>query len=106
MLAQHAFDAVLMDMLMPVMGGLEAAQRIRQQPALAALPIIATTANARDKDKADCAAAGMNDFISKPVDPAKLWGTLAHWVQAGQRQSGRAAPGDEFYQVTMPAPLV
>ena len=106
MLAQHAFDAVLMDMLMPVMGGLEAAQRIREQPALAALPIIATTANARDKDKADCADAGMNDFISKPVDPAKLWGTLAHWVQAGQRQSGRAAPGDEFYQVTMPAPLV
>ena len=59
---------VFMDMQMPVMGGLEATSIIRHQFPNNDVPIIAMTANAMDEHKEQCVAAGMNDFISKPID--------------------------------------
>ncbi len=74
------YDAVLMDLQMPVMDGLEATRRIRANPEHAALPIIAMTANALTRDRDRCIAAGMNDFLTKPVYAARLLEVLARWL--------------------------
>ncbi len=81
MLNQGSFDCVLMDVRMPELDGLEATRRIRQQPRFAGLPVIAMTANARTEDRDDCFAAGMNDFISKPVDPAQFFRIISRWIK-------------------------
>ena len=78
------FDAVLMDMRMPVMDGLTAAKTIRALPRLDArkIPIIALTANAFDEDVQRSLQAGMNAHLSKPVEPERLYTTLAELIQA------------------------
>ena len=68
--SEQAFDLILMDFQMPVMDGLTSAQKIRQREremSLPAVPIIAVTANAFESDRTASAAAGMNDYLSKPV---------------------------------------
>jgi len=75
------FDGVLMDMQMPVMDGLEATRLIRTDPKLHDLPIIAMTANAMLGDRDKCLQAGMNDHVSKPVDPGLLYVTLMRWIK-------------------------
>jgi CheY-like chemotaxis protein len=69
-----------MDIRMPIMDGLEATVRIRQLPECGALPIVAMTANAFAEDRTHCLAAGMNDFVTKPVDPVALFETLLRWL--------------------------
>ncbi|MDC8756450.1 PAS domain-containing hybrid sensor histidine kinase/response regulator [Janthinobacterium fluminis] len=79
-LARQDYDCVLMDVQMPLMDGCEATRRIRADAALAALPVIAITANAFNSDRERCLAAGMNDFLVKPIDPELFYATLARWV--------------------------
>jgi signal transduction histidine kinase/ActR/RegA family two-component response regulator len=74
------FDVVVMDVQMPVMDGLEATRLIRGQVSAAQLPIIAMTAHAMEEERLSCLAAGMNDHLTKPVDPRALARTLEHWV--------------------------
>jgi PAS domain S-box-containing protein len=74
------YALILMDMQMPVMGGLEATAIIRKMPERAWTPIIAMTANAFDEDRDRCIGAGMSDFIAKPVIPEILYQTLAKWL--------------------------
>jgi len=75
---EESFDAVLMDLQMPGMDGFEATRAIRRLPGLDHLPIIAMTAHTLKEDRNKCIAAGMNDYISKPVSQKKLFTVLAH----------------------------
>jgi two-component system sensor histidine kinase/response regulator len=83
MAQENDYDAVLMDMQMPVMDGIAATRAIRSDPRFTSLPIIAMTANAMDADREKCLDAGMNDHIGKPIDPDQLFSVLLRW--AGRR---------------------
>jgi CheY-like chemotaxis protein len=73
---KNRYAAILMDMQMPKLNGLEATQEIRRLPGYRDTPIIAMTANAFTEDKAKCIAAGMNDFLIKPFNPDQLFAIL------------------------------
>jgi len=79
-LAQDVFDLILMDIQMPEMDGLEATRRIRQDEKYKSLPIVAMTAHAMAGDKDKSLEAGMNDHITKPIDPTILCQTLEQWL--------------------------
>jgi CheY-like chemotaxis protein len=88
MVEQQTYDAVLMDIQMPEMDGYEATGRIRDQARNRDLPIIAMTAHAVEGYRGQCLAAGMSDYLTKPVDPGLLIQTLGLWVRPGPRPPG------------------
>ena len=107
---RHAYHLVLMDMQMPEMDGLEATRRLRADPAFDLLPIVAMTANALPEDRARCLAAGMDDFIAKPIEPASLWEVIARHLRGADSlliQADAALGGTrllEAGQTTEPPP--
>ncbi len=84
-LEQQSFSVVLMDLQMPVMDGLTATEKIRNDLKLKELPIIAMTANAMQGDRERCLEAGMSDYISKPIDFAELQQKLEQWLPSDQK---------------------
>jgi CheY-like chemotaxis protein len=80
-------DAVLMDVQMPVMSGHEATRTLRALPGFAGLPIIALTAAAMVHEREEARAAGMDDFLGKPIDAERLRAALARWRHAGSAQA-------------------
>ena len=81
---QKDYDIVLMDMQMPIMDGVTATQEIRKLPGYEDLAIVAMTANAMQQDKDKCLEAGMQDFITKPIEPDELWAALLRWIKPRQ----------------------
>lgn len=86
------FDAVLMDIQMPVMGGFEATQEIRRDERFKDLPIIAMTAHAMAGDREKSIEVGMNDHVTKPIDPDQLISALVKWIKPGDRETSEAVP--------------
>jgi len=96
--APEDWSAVLMDLQMPEMDGIEATKRIRADARFAALPVIAMTAHAMVEERERCLAAGMQDHIAKPIDPHAMFQTLARWVRpvaTGAAPSARTLRPDE-----------
>ena len=100
---RRRYDLVLMDMQMPVMGGEEATRRIRERFPIGQLAILAMTANAMAGDRERCLAAGMNDHIAKPIEPADLFGKLLQWRPQGS--AAGAPPAGARQAANGPAPV-
>jgi protein-histidine pros-kinase len=110
MLEHETFDVILMDVQMPVMGGFEAARLIREMEIRSGTrtPIIAVTARAMAGDRAACLAAGMDDFVPKPIQSARLIEAMENLVSRskgdafGQNRAGsqRDTPDGEVTAVT------
>ena len=83
----NKFDAVLMDVQMPIMDGYNATEIIRKTYSTSELPIIAMTANALKGDREKSIESGMNDYISKPIDPEILFETLGKWLVGNSTQN-------------------
>lgn len=81
MMADESWNLILMDMHMPVMDGVTATTEIRKNPVYADIPIVSLTANALQEDRTRCEVAGMNDHVTKPIDPEKLWAVLSKWIK-------------------------
>ena len=104
-LERERFDGVLMDLQMPVMDGYAATRAIRLDPRWHALPVIAMTANVMAGDREKALAAGLDDQIGKPLDVARMFQTLAHWIKprvGAQPSAAPAAPPDA--ETALPAP--
>ncbi len=99
--AQH-FDLILMDMQMPVMDGPSASRKIRTIPGYENVPIIALTANAFAEDRQVCLDAGMNDFLTKPIQPNVLYATLLKWLGQSRQTANGPPAAQEAALATVP----
>ena len=108
-LESEPFDGVLMDLQMPEMDGFEATRRIRAEPRFTRLPIIAMTAHALIEERQRCLEAGMNDHVSKPIEPEALFHTLRQWLPSPsgkpllrRRRVAAQRPGDALELPRLP----
>ena len=103
--AENRYDAVLMDLQMPVMDGYEAALLLRRQWPADQLPIIALTAHARREERERCLNVGMNDHLIKPVNPNRLYACLMQWVRPDLHQKWQSHDefSPELFDPSMPA---
>ena len=99
---QGAYDAVLMDIQMPEMDGYEATARIRAKPQHGRLPVIAMTAHAVAGFRENSLAMGMNDYVTKPIEPERMFAVLASWIRLDPERIAGAIPA----AVAADAPLV
>ncbi len=90
MAADRDYALILMDVQMPHMDGLQATRAIRAMPGRSATPILANTANAFEEHRSKCLAAGMNDFVAKPIFPPVLYHTILKWLK-----QARCSPSPE-----------
>jgi signal transduction histidine kinase/DNA-binding response OmpR family regulator len=88
---QNNYDAILMDVQMPVLDGYQATERLRGVPAIGNVPIIALTAHAMSGERETCLSAGMDDYLSKPVEADRLYRMLLKWL-APEHERRRDAP--------------
>ena len=86
MAAEHRPDLILMDIQMPVLDGYEATRRIKADPALAAIPIVAVTSYALSGDEAKTRAAGCDDYIAKPYSPRQMLAKVRSIIGPGEPQ--------------------
>jgi len=93
-LQQQQFDAVLMDIQMPIMDGLEAARRARELPVpgIRSLPILAMTAHALESDRDKSLQAGMQEHLTKPINPVQMYEVLSKWIRLGKSSTLELAP--------------
>jgi len=102
-LAASEFDAVLMDVQMPELDGVETVKMIRSQEHLRRLPVIAMTAHAMLGDRERFLECGMSDYIAKPIEEAELLGVLARWIDVSSEHKRPGAPGSS--KDSLPATL-
>ena len=101
----NAPDLVLMDVQMPVLDGYDATRRIRRwetDNARAPIPIIALTADAYEEDRQRCLAAGMDGFLTKPVDIDELLLTISRWLKSDDNQTNQAGIAGKLSDVAVP----
>ncbi|MEZ4526897.1 MAG: response regulator [Desulfobacterales bacterium] len=98
------YDAVLMDVQMPELDGYQTSRLIRENPRWRKLPVIAMTAHAMKGDREKCLEAGMNDYVTKPIDTESLFSVLSQWIASSRGESVpeeadsvRPASGDEDF---------
>ncbi len=103
MMGQEPWDLILMDMHMPVMDGVSATKEIRKISTYADIPIVSLTANALQEDRLRCELAGMNDHVTKPIDPEKLWVTLSKWIKPIARKEERDSTHTSTHAYSSPA---
>jgi len=104
------YDLVLMDVQMPVMGGYEATRKLREDGRYGSLPVIAMTAHAMQGAKEDCLEAGMNDYVSKPINPDQLFSVLTRWLRSHRPDTGIKAkmltqPNGQDFESNLPKRL-
>ncbi len=94
-LNEKHFDLVLMDIQMPDMNGYEVTRELRKNPQLAEVPVVAMTAHATEDARQTCLDAGMNDFISKPIEPERLYSVLDHYFGLPVAESAQSHPEEQ-----------
>ncbi|MGF1755417.1 response regulator, partial [Vibrio makurazakiensis] len=101
------FDIIFMDLQMPIMDGYEASRRIRHNPAYNDIPLIAMTAHAMVEERERCISIGMNDHVSKPIDPDLLFSTIQKWGKTTEASDSLvdSVARDENKVAVMDAPV-